>query len=151
MSLLVEEEEVTGLKRKLLVEIKPSRKIIVVRPGSRVHVVLRLDSVHRLEPRLTVEGLTPEVARYSIAPEKGETPFTARLDLIVNPGAVGIYPFKVVAQDTPNNGYGIENLVLVILPPELPMEVVSYLRTILMFYKTHGIQYVVWYLLLHLV
>ncbi len=150
MSLLVEEEENTRLKQKLSVEIKPSRKIIVARPGSRVHVVLRLDSVHRLEPRLTVEGLAPEVARYSIAPERGETPFTARLDLIVNPEAVGIHPFRVVAQDTPNNGYGVENLVLVILPPELPIELVSYLRTILMFYKTHGIHYVVWYLLLHL-
>ncbi len=150
MSLLVEEEENTRSKQKLSVEIKPSRKIIVARPGSRVHVVLRLDSVHKLELRLTVEDLAPEVARYSIAPEKGETPFTARLDLIVNPEAVGIHSFRVVAQDTLNNGYGVENLVLVILPPGLSMEIVNYLRTILMLYKTHGIQHVIWYLLLHL-
>ncbi len=97
-----------------------------------------------------MEGLAPEVARYSIAPERGKTPFTARLDLIVNPEAVGIHPFRVVAQDTLNNGYGVENLVLVILSPELPMEVVNGLRTILMLYKIYGIQYVVWYLLLHL-
>jgi len=122
MSLLIEEEEVTGPKQKLSVEIKPSRKIIVARPGSRTYLILSLDSPRKLEPRLAVEGLTPRVARYSIAPEKGEIPFTARLDLIIDPKAVGIHPFKVVAQDTPNNGYGVENLVLVILPPELPME-----------------------------
>ncbi len=150
MSLLVEREESTSAEQKPSIEIRPSRRIIFAKPGSRAHLVLSLDSPHKLELRLAVEGLTPDVARYSIVPVKGKTPFTARLDLVVNPGAMGIHPFKVIAQDVHGRGYGAENLVLIILPPELPMEVVNYLRTLVAFYKAYGIQYVIWYLLKHL-
>ncbi len=150
MSLLVEREGSTNAEQRLAMEIRPSRRIIVAKPGSRAHLVLSLNSPYKLELRLAVEGLTPDVARYSIVPVKGETPFTARLDLAVNPGAVGIHPFKVIAQDVLGRGYGAENLVLIILPPELPMEVVNHLRILVAFYRAYGIQYVIWYLLLHL-
>jgi len=41
-------------------------------------------------------------------------------------------------------------LILIILPPEFPTEVVNHLRTLVMFYKTYGIQYMIWYLLMYL-
>ena len=150
MSLLVRKEESTNAKQKPLIEIRPSRRIITAKPGSRAHLVLNLDSPYRLKLKLAVEGLTPDIARYSIVLMKGETPLTARLNLTVSPRAVGIYPFKVIAQDVLGRGFDAENLILVILPPELPREVVNQLRTLVAFYKAYGIQYVIWYLLLHL-
>ncbi len=136
--------------QRLRIEVKPSRKIIIARPGSRTRVELHVDSLYRLEPRLTVEGLDANIATYTLAPERSETPFVSRLELSVNPGAVGIHPFKVVALDTLNNGYGAVNLVLVIQPQDIPPEVLDHLRTLLRMYRMYGIQYVIWYLTLHL-
>ena len=136
--------------RRLKIEVKPSRKIIIARPGSKARVELHVDSLYRLEPRLAVEGLDANIATYTLAPDKSETPFISRLELTINPCAVGIQPFRVIAIDTLNNGYGVENLVLVILSQDLPLEILEHLRTILRIYRTYGIQYVIWHLMLHL-
>jgi len=120
MSLLMRAEESVNAKQEFLVEIRPSRRIIVVRPGSRAHLALNLDSPPRLKLKLTVEGLTPDIARYSLASETGETPFVVRLDITANPGAVGIYPFKVIAQDVLSKGFSTENLILIITTTRAP-------------------------------
>jgi len=86
----VRTEESVKAKQEFLVEIRPLRRIIVVRSGPRAHLALNLDSPYRLKLKLDVEGLTPDIARYSIAPEIGETPFVARLDITANPRAMGI-------------------------------------------------------------
>lgn len=120
MSLLMRAEESVNAKREFLVEIRPSRRIIVVKPGSRAHLALNLDSPYKLKLKLAVEGLTPDIARYSLAPKTGETPFVVRLDITANPGAVGIYPFKVIAQDVLGKGFSVENLVLIYCHPDSP-------------------------------
>ncbi len=101
------------------------------------------DSPYKLKLKLAVEGLTPDITRYSIVPEEGKTPFTAKLCLTVSPRVVGIYPFKVIARDAHGRDFGAENLVLIILPPELPIEVVNQLRTLVAFYRAYGVQYVI--------
>ena len=133
-------EKSVNAKQEFLVETRPLRRIIVVRPRSRAHLALNLDSSYKLKLKLAVEGLTSDIARYSLAPETGEAPFVARLGITVNPRAVGIYPFKVIAKDVLDKGFSSENLVLIILPPGLPIEVVNHLRTLVEFYRAYGIQ-----------
>lgn len=130
-----------------LVDVRPSRKVIIARPGSRTGITLHIETKHRLHVRLEVEGLEPSIASYHIIPQQAHTPFTSRLELYISPSAVGVYPFKLVALDLAGASYGATNLVLVILPYELPPKILSYLQVLLAYYKVYGIQYVIWYLL----
>jgi len=77
-------EKSVNAKQEFLVETRPLRRIIVVRPRSRAHLALNLDSSYKLKLKLAVEGLTSDIARYSLAPETGETPFVARLGITAN-------------------------------------------------------------------
>lgn len=131
-------------------EIKPSKKVVVARPGSRASIALYVGARRGLHVHLEVEGLEPGMASYYITPRRARTPFTSRLELHISPSAVGVYPFKLIALDTAGTSYGAISLVLVILPHELPMEILSHLQVILAYYKAYGIQYVIWYLLKHL-
>ena len=130
-------------------EVRPSRKVIVARPGSRAGLALYVESRFGLYVRLVVEGLESSIARYTLAPEQARAPFTSRLGLIVTPNAVGVYPFRVTALDLAGTSYGASSLVLVVLPRELLPEVLGHLQAILEYYKAYGIQYVIWYLLIH--
>jgi len=136
-------------RRQHLVEVRPSRKVIVARPGSRVGLALHVESRFGLYVRLVVEGLESSIARYTLAPEQARAPFTSRLRLTVTPNAVGVYPFKVTALDPAGSSYGASSLVLVVLPRELLPEILGHLQAILAYYKAYGIQYVIWYLLIH--
>ena len=130
-------------------EVRPSRKVIVARPGSRVGLILHVESRIGLYVRLVVEGLGSSIARYTLAPEQARAPFTSRLGLTVTPNAVGVYPFRVTALDPAGTSYGAFSLVLVVLPRELLPEILGHLQAILAYYKVYGIQYVIWYLLIH--
>ena len=65
------------------------------------------------------------------------------------PNAVGVYSFRVTALDSAGTSYGASSLVLVVLPCELLPEILGHLQAILAYYKVYGIQYVIWYLLIH--
>ncbi|MEM3379979.1 MAG: hypothetical protein QW397_04310 [Fervidicoccaceae archaeon] len=46
-----------------------------------------------------------------------------------------MYPFQVIARSTFNEVLGTINLVLVIMPHSLPVEVVNYLHILLSYYN----------------
>ena len=149
MSLVVESDRSTkaGVKQRCVVYVEPSKRVVVARPGSRAEVLLHVESSNSLEVRLLAEGLEPTIAIHTLSPERGYTPFTSSLELLVSRNAVGIYPFRVTAKDTFSKVLSITNLVLVILPQNLPVEIVNYLRMLLSYYDEYGIQYVIWFLL----
>ena len=137
------------IERQRLVEVKPSRKVIITRPGSRAGIALHVEAKHGLHIRLEVEGLEPSIARYTLTPKQARTPFTSRLGLTVASNAVGVYPFRISALDMTGTSYGAASLVLVILPHQLPTEILNHLQALLTYYRAYGIQYVIWYLLIH--
>ncbi len=143
-------ESIQEMVRQPLVEIRPSRRVVVARPGSRAGITLHVMSRFGLHVRLVVEGLEPSIARYTLAPEQARTPFTSRLGLTVAPNAVGVYPFRITALDLTDTSYEATSLVLIVLPHQLPPEILSHLQAILAYYKMYGIQYVIWYLLKYL-
>ena len=149
MSLLIEEED-TGAKQRHIVEIRPSRRVIVTRPGSEARLSVHVASSRKEEIRLIVEELEPSIASHTLAPEQGQAPFTSTLKLLITPNAAGVYPFRLAALSTTGGSYGATNLVLVILPHQLSPEILDYLQQLLAYYKSYGIQYVIWYLLAHL-
>jgi len=136
--------------------VESSEDVIVARPGERRSVSLYVDSKSRGRiVVLGVEGLEPEVARYTLTPQHGATPLSSRLELLVGPNAVGIHPFNVVARDVLSNITNAISLILVVLPLEehvkhyrLIQEILNNIHVLLTYYKNYGMQYVIWFILL---
>jgi len=86
VSLVVESDRSVeaGVKQRYTVYVKPSKKVVVTRPGSEASVSLHVESNTSLEVHLFVEGLEPTIATYTLSPQREYIPFTSSLELLVS-------------------------------------------------------------------
>jgi len=133
--------------------VEASEDVIVARPGEKRSVSLYVGSGSRGRiVALGVEGLEP-VARYTLTPQQGVTPFSSKLELLVSRNVVGIHPFDVVAKDMLSSNSNAINLILVVIPEEyakhyrLVQKILNNIHLLLTYYKNYGLQYIIWFTL----